>query len=411
MPLNEANTSSAERAPNETRVAKRHWFALFIWTLIIGVTALRVFVSPGRHSIFPVFAQAGHNWLNGIDMYETRDRDCFRYSPLVGALLTPFALLPDSIGEVLWRLLNATVYLAAVVGRSRVVLSPSLSRNDLGLILLLIIPLSVGCLNNGQSNPLVIGLLLGVMVCVQQDRWNAASLFAAVACFLKVYPIAVVLLLAVLYPRQLIGRFLLAIGLGLGLPFLFQHSGYVLDQYQGWFHHLQASDRTSLPVHIWYRDFRLLCHTFHVPLTSRLYAVVQLAVAAGCAALCIQAKRAGWSRDRLLSFALGLGCCWMTVFGAAAESSTYILLAPSLACALLESFRGEFSRPCRMLVIASFGLFTVTEAAVWFPFGRQFHALGVHAAAGLMLFFALVAMAIPRLRRLSVAPVLARYAH
>jgi hypothetical protein len=329
----------------------------------------------------------------------------------VGAFLTPFAVVPDGIGEVLWRLLNAAVYLTAVVCWGRMVLSSSFHRNDIGLLLLLIVPLSVGCLNNGQSNPLVIGLLLAVMVCVHHSRWNVASLLAAMACFLKVYPIAVALLLGVMYPRQFIGRFLFAIGLGLGLPFLFQHSGYVLDQYQRWFQHLQSSDRTSLPVDLWYRDFRLLCHTFHIPLNSQLYAGLQLVLAAGCAALCIQAKRAGWSRDRLLGLTLGLACCWMTVFGATAESSTYILLAPTLAFAFMESLRGEFRLLCRVFVIASYGLFTASEVAVWFPFGRQFHALGVHAAAGLMLFVALIAMAVSRLRRASVLPVLAPYAH
>src|SRR5262249_53186674 len=129
-----------------------------------------------------------------------------------------------------------------------------------------------------------------------------------------------------------------------------------------------------------------------------LYLAIQLVTAAFFAALCVLGKRAGWARDRLLGTALGLGCCWMTVFGAAAESCTYILLAPPLAYATLEALQQRSSSALRALVIASYVLFTINEAAVWFPFGRQVHSLGVHAAAGLLLTIALAGTAITRLR-------------
>ena len=366
------------------------YFAACLWTIVIAVIVIKIALHPGRHSVFYVFVNGGRHWLQGRDMYGILDLDCFRYSPLVGILMIPFTLVPDSVGEILWRLLNAGVYLGAAVAWISISGAALRRRTYLAWVLVLMIPLSVGSLNNGQSNPLIIGSLLATLVAVRQDRWNLAAGLAAFACLLKVYPIAVVLLLIVMYPRQLAPRFIAFLALGLGIPFLLQDRGYVIQEYANWFHHLQTSDRLSLPPELWYRDFRLLCHGCHLDIRPSVYTAIQLAVAAGSAALCLSAQRAGWSRERLLGLALALGCCWMTVFGAAAESCTYTVLAPTLAWTLLEALDGERAISYRMLVSASFALFTLTSIAVWFPFGRRFHSLGVHPAAGLLLLIAVV---------------------
>ena len=47
------------------------------------------------------------------------------------------------------------------------------------------------------------------------ERWNLAAAFLAGACLLKIYPLAIALLLIVAYPRPLGWRFVLAVGVGL----------------------------------------------------------------------------------------------------------------------------------------------------------------------------------------------------
>jgi hypothetical protein len=93
---------------------------------------------------------------------------------------------------------------------------------------------------------------------------------------------------------------------------------------------------------------------------------------------------AGRGQRPLLVTVLALGCCWMTLFGPATESCTYILLAPSLAWALLDAWSRPNGQALRAGLLASFVLFTVTEAAVWFPGVRSFHALGPHPLAALI---------------------------
>src|SRR5437016_12914 len=80
----------------------------------------------------------------------------------------------------------------------------------------------------------------------------------------------------------------------------------------------------------------------------------------------------------------------MTVFGFAAESSTYILLAPSLAWAVMEARLDRSGRWLSGGLLVSYGLFLAAEVAVWFPIGRQFHSLGPHPLAALLLLICLL---------------------
>ena len=249
----------------------------------------------------------------------------------------------------------------------------------------------MGNLNNGQSNPLVLGLLLLTVTAAARDRWNVAAACLAGACLLKLYPIAVGLLLAAIYPRRFAGRLALFLMLGLALPFLCQRPEYVAAQYADWFQYLRLDDRHDWAAEFGYRDLTLLFRVYAAPLRPAVYLAIQLLAAAGAALLCLAAQRAGWQRQRLLIGLLALGCCWMTLFGSATESATYVLLAPSLVAALVLTWRDNSkvsggvhprrsagtSPAALTLLSASYGLFIVTQMAAWFPGGAaRAQALG-----------------------------------
>jgi hypothetical protein len=353
-------------------------------------------LAPHTKSVYPIFAAAARCWVAGGDCYGelAPGLDRFRYSPAVAALLVPFSVLPDSLGGALWRLLNAGVYLGALAWWVRVVLPPSLTAGQRAALFLLVVPLSVGSLNNGQSNALVIGLLLAALAAAKTDRWNLAAGCVVLACLFKVYPIAVGLLLAVVYPRRMAVRLVAALAVGLALPFGFQQFAFVAGQYASWLHHLQIFDRQVLRTELWYRDLRLVFHTWLITLDTRTYQAVELLGAAAAAGICMAARRAGWPRDRLLVVLFALGCCWMTVLGPATESCTYILLAPSLAWALLDAWARPFG-PARGLMLASNGLFVVCQMAVWFPISRQVHTLGLQPLAGLLCLAGILVPLLP----------------
>src|SRR5262245_46832889 len=121
------NQQGEEPDPLPSTAAPYDWMRLAIiaWTIILVGVSIRILIWPQHHNIFPIFAGAGQDWVNGEDLYfvepSNRHRlDHFRYSPLVAALLVPFGLLPEQLGSVLWRLVNAGTFLGALVWWLRV---------------------------------------------------------------------------------------------------------------------------------------------------------------------------------------------------------------------------------------------------------------------------------------------------
>jgi hypothetical protein len=378
--------------------------ALIVWIAIATITCGRaLLIALPRHTgIYPVYAEAGQKWRAGHDLYADKDGFViFRYSPLIAALLVPFGALPDVAGAFGWRLLNLGLYVVGLAYWLRSGLPRPLSARQEALFYLLLAPLSIYGLINGQANGLVIGLLLLTAATVVQGRWNWAAAFMALACLLKIYPIAFGLLLAVAYPRAFAGRLAVALAGGLALPFLLQQPGYVWLQYEGW-GQLLISDNGRQDwwcLDLWYRDVRFLCKIWWEPLAPRTYQFLQVGAAAALAGLCLAGRWAGWSRARLTTSALGLSCCWMLVLGPCTEGCTYILLAPALVWAIVETNSSARSYLYRALLLLSYAALLSVFVATLFPWNRAFQNLAPHPFAGVVLFAALLGETLRQLVR------------
>jgi hypothetical protein len=392
MPREAPPSSSAIEAIPAPRWDRWVRAAVLVWIIVVGVVCVRAAVQPYKRTLYTTWAQAGADWVNGEDLYRdtwTPDQDQFRYSPLVAALLVPFHYLPVRLGGVIWRLLNAGVLLGGFAWWLRTAPQARTARRR-GILFLLLMPLSLSSLNNGQPNPLVIGLLLAALAAVGRDRWTLAVVFVCLATALKLYPLAVGLLLAAAYPRRFTPRLLLALALAAVLPFACQHWTYVREQYSQWFQRLGKDQRWDWPPHMAYRDLWLLIRLFHVPLTPRGYMGVQLVAAAGCALVCVLARLRGWPRREVLAAILALGTCWMTLCGPATESSTYILLAPALAAAVLSAEFGHWPWLAAWMVRVAFLLFMLCVIRGIWPGVNRIHALGLQPQGALLLSLAYV---------------------
>src|SRR5438552_6324586 len=124
--------------------------------LVLAIVCLRTLLQPRVHSTYPIFIGAARNWLAGEDLYYKDQSppgglDDFRYSPVTAALLTPLAFFPDTIGGVLWRLLNAMVLVGGLCWCCRSVFPHPLTPTQRLLFFLLVMPLAAGNSNNGSS--------------------------------------------------------------------------------------------------------------------------------------------------------------------------------------------------------------------------------------------------------------------
>jgi hypothetical protein len=336
-----------------------------------------------------IFERAAQNWQAGAGLYGSvaKDLDVYRYSPLVAGLLVPLSWLPTGPASIIWVLINAGVFLGTLYWWLHVV-SDSRNRVTYAILTLAVLPLAIHSLHNGQSNALVIGLVLAGVAGVARERWNLAAAAMALATLLKIYPLAVGLILAALYPRRFGARLAIALGLGLLLPFLLQQPGYVFGQYAEWLAYLRRDDRAQVPVVLWMRDFRLLCRAWLGTPSPFAYLLIQGFAALTVGGLCLAAARRCWPKWELFTLVTGLGCSWMTLFGPATESCTYIVLAPSLGLALVAARSGD---PLwkRGLLVGIFALLLGGYACRWFSLTKPLSDLGIQPL-GALLFFLLI---------------------
>jgi hypothetical protein len=393
---------------------RRAAFIVFgLWlAVILGVT-IRGIAAPHQNSVLLVFRDAGRAWLAGQPLYSHVGK--YLYSPLAAAWFAPFALIPDWAASALWHLATGLAYLFAVICWFRRYESSSLLRSDtelpsaetkassgrlsssastvLGLLLLL--PLSIGNLNNGQASPLIIALLLCGCLAALDERWTLAAGCIAIATFFKIYPLAIGLLLAVIEPRKLSWRLILGL-LILGiLSLVLQRPDYVVNQYGDWWRSLGADQRrVSTELGSW-RDAWLLLRILHVPITVGAYAVLQAATALAAAIFCWWRAKT-WNREAVIWSVFSIGCLWITLFGPSTELATYIFLAPPVAFACSRALLSVIQKRLRLawfqfLPVAAYGLLLLAEALnAWVPVIRQNNYLHAIQPVAALLFLGFI---------------------
>jgi len=377
-------------APQHDSAARWWTLSVLIWTLLIVGITFRGLATPTRNNCFFLYyARAGQSWYHGVELYLDVQLTC-RYSPLIHAFLVPFSLLPVAMGTALWRLVNTLVFLLGLWAWVRAVLPGCGLRPGQGaLLFLLVIPMALGSVNNAQANPLTMGLALAGVAAVARQRWQLAAFCLVGACLIKLYFLALALLLIASFPRRFAWPFALALVVGLAAPFLLQDPAYVARQYGNWIYNLRADDRSEWDLAFGYRDLWQLLRLAHLTVAKSVYGLMQLGLAGMVGLLCL-AYRPRELAQRVNTL-LGLGCWWMTLCGPATESSTYLILAPTMAWSLLEWFNQDHGHNTisawvtRILIVTASVLFLAAWLAGATPYTRNVHALGLQPLGALLL--------------------------
>ena len=357
--------------------------ALVMWAM--AVVAVATFVSmPGKQGkLYATFVAAGNHFRTGEPLYGEipEGQDQYRYSPLVAAAFAPWGQLPTPVGAVLWRAFEAAVYLLALRAWTRVAAPPV----PWPVLALLTLPLVLGNVYNAQLNPLVAALMLASVAAFASDRlWLAAAAIAGAAA-VKVYPLALGLLLTVVEPRRFGPRLAVAVAIGCGLPFALQSPEYVTQQFTDWAGRVGDDDRTEQPMERGYHDFQKVLRRWGLPTPLDTYRVMEVIAGAAAAGLVLWGRWRGQPRDQLIHTCAGLGFVWCTLFGPATESATYMLLATTVAHASVA----VVSRPLweRVTVWGAMFLLASVPIAMWFsrPISDPYRALIPQGHGALLL--------------------------
>ncbi len=393
-------TTSQPLDPQST-ARQREWLkrAVALWLILAVAASIKAAVQPSQHTVYPVLARGARNWWSDTSLYLTyTDVDLFRYSPTWAVAMTPFGLLPDRLGGIVWVWANVLAMLVAMRVFVRHVLPGSWPPKREALLLAMTLAGSARGIWAGQSNAILIASAMLGLAAVVRGRWWTAALLLAVPVFIKVWPAALVLLVAACWPRQLVGRIVVVMGLLAAAPLVTRPRETVVWQYGEW-----VSMLNSTQIERWqgYRDGWTVWEFFQFPVDRNLYEIVQCETALAVLGWCLWQRgrvhartHAAGSRSkaprirrackhapyesapnvnswwagaaivppceaavrRLLTSIFSIWLAWQLVFGPGSERLTYLIIAPAISWAVLESWQ---SKRLRGLAVAAWLLVTL----------------------------------------------------
>jgi hypothetical protein len=358
--------------------------SLVLWGVLFVAVGIKSLVSPEKHDYYPGVRSAGQTWLAGEDLYDQQINGIYRYGPVFAWAVVPLAVLPAPLGSLLWNWLNLGLFCATLwlfVGRG---VPGDWDPRHKSLFLSLVLLGTVRTIWSGQCNMAIFALVALATLAIQEGRWWRAAFLLAIPVHIKVWPIAVALLLVAYLPRKLALRFPLAMLAVAALPFLTKPWGWVGWQYTRWYEALVGPAQLRAG-HV-YRDAWTLWELIQQPVNPRAYLVLQLLAAAAVFGLCLWQARRGLSLQRHLLFVLVVWAVWQMIFGPATERDTFGLIAPLSSWGLVTAFRERRGRGLMavafvLMIGASFG---VIERAVM----DRFPAVLAAHPVGAMLFLA-----------------------
>jgi hypothetical protein len=360
---------------------EREWLkrALALWVILAIGVAIKCLVQPSSHTVFPVFAVGARSWWADISLYvRCVEQDLFRYSPTFAVAMTPFGLLPHWAGGVLWGIASTALLVWTVRVFLREILPGDWPPQREALLLTLVLIGSARGIWSGQSNALLISLAMWACVAIARRQWWLAAFLLAGPVFMKLWPIALALLLMACWPRQLIGRFCAAAGVLAAVPFLTRPFATVCWQYSGWFAMLRSTQQER-----WhgYRDAWTIWEYLQTPVPYNVYEMLQVETGLAVLAWCLWQRQALGPTRRLLASVFSIWVGWQLFLGPGSERLTYLIVAPTMAWVLLTSLA---EKRLRVLAVAAWLLATLLSMGAFerlllpiIPFAPALLPLGV----------------------------------
>jgi hypothetical protein len=322
-------------------------YALALWLALGVALTIRTLHRPGSHTNFPLFACGADHFWNDQPLYARYEAlDYFRYPPPAALLFTPFARVGLVAGGILWAWVSLIVYGAGFWSFARHVLPVRWSDTRLAVYLGLGLLGGLRGLWNGQSNALIVGLLLLGIAALARQRWWHSALLLAAATAIKPITLAVVLLLVVLQPLRLGPRLAVLLLIFFAVPFAARPAATVMTHYHDWIEHVSATGSERWPG---FRDawtvWLVALHTsagepglpaLTEPLKSPAYRTVQLTAAAAALLWCLWLRRREHDTRARLAQVASIGLAWSMLFGPAVEHATYVFMAAVLGWAMLD---------------------------------------------------------------------------
>ncbi len=324
--------------------------AWLVW-LAVAVAVSALALNGYRRSVVPAYRTAALAWMDGRSLY-TNDGSGFLYFPQAAILYVPFAVLPERLGEALWRIVGIGVFAWGtyrLAGQARM----RSTQDGFALASLVVLPLAWDCARNGQATLLLSGLILSATVDFTEGRFTRSAV--ALSLGLAIKPLAIVPggLLAVL-DRRMFWRLTVGGFLCLASPFVFQNPGYAAWQYTVCWQSLQVKAHVGV-VELWAQPFSVL-QLIHVNIPETLQTVVRAAAGIAVVGMSWIARRR-LEPPRLSIFLYAVAATYLMLFNPRTENNSYAMLAPAIGVMFAEAIAAKgVCREAGLLILIAAGI-------------------------------------------------------
>ena len=208
--------------------ATRAWIALHLLAAVI-ITVQQT-VGGGQTNNFTIFRESFWHLVRDQNLYASYPGvtfDLFKYSPTSALLFAPFAVVPYTVGLLLWNLTNAAVLSLGIAA----LLPGAAAAWALAICFLE----AFGAIQNNQSNGLVAGLMILSVVAMHRQSAGGSAFAMITGASIKVFPLSVGVFALIPANRWRFVAWSVALGVVMLLaPLLVTPWHTLTDQYAWW---------------------------------------------------------------------------------------------------------------------------------------------------------------------------------
>jgi hypothetical protein len=159
-------------------------YVIVLWFIITIVSVIKQLLSANYNN-YKIFKGVYFHTINKLPLYNEYPLEYFdhnHYGPVFSLLIAPFALLPDSIGMVLWGIFNAAILIWAIT-------QLPLQQTQITAVLWICLHEFLTTLLGLQFNPIMTALIILSFVYIDKEKVFWAALFIVLGIFVKLYGI------------------------------------------------------------------------------------------------------------------------------------------------------------------------------------------------------------------------------
>ena len=213
------------------------WFSLSFFT--VGKSVILNYI-PNNYLVYK------YNFINLINQHNlylpqpSHYTDLNHYGPIFALIIAPFALLPDSLGMVLWVMFNAFILMRAIQ------LLPFTDNAKLITLLICAHELMTSSANV-QVNPLIVALILFSFYFIKKEKDFWAALMITLGLFIKLYGIVGLAFFFFSDNKvKLIGSLIFWSIILIVLPMLLSSPKFIFQTYNDWYVDLISKNQSNI---------------------------------------------------------------------------------------------------------------------------------------------------------------------